>query len=148
MKRLLFSLPLLALLTTACQKTTPDLIPTYEGHYQLQFSTHTDFDTTPVTTTTLIKGSLSLVKNPDGTYTFTEKWPDHTERTYQVRVVGSRFEVPTQTEAFPVNGVLYTPQFVGSGEFTTNQSVTITRIANFTAGLVRVNSRWTSYGYR
>ncbi|GAB4006681.1 hypothetical protein GCM10028808_09070 [Spirosoma migulaei] len=148
MKRLLLALSLLAILTTACQKPAPDLTPNYEGQYQLQFTTQTNFDTTPVTTTSTSKGSLMVVKNLDGTYTFTEKRPNAiTERTYKVSIVGTRFEVPTQTESFPVNGVSYTPQFVGSGEFKTNR-VTITRMASFTAGSVRVNSTFESYGYR
>lgn len=148
MKRFLWSLPLLAVLLTACQKSAPDFTPNYEGHYQLQFSTQTDFDTTPVNTTTTIKGSLAVVKNPDGTYTFMEKRPnDNTGRSYQVRLVDTRFELPTQPESLLVNGVSYTPLFMGSGEFK-NNSVTITRTASFTAGSVRVNSTFTSYGYR
>ena len=148
MKRLLLSLPLLAILTTACQQSAPDLTPNYEGHYQLQFTTQTNFDTTPVTTTSTIKGSLTVVKNTDGTYTFMEKRPnDNTGRSYQVHLVGTRFEFPAQTESFPVNGVSYTPQFVGAGEFKNNR-VTITRTASFTAAAVQVNSTFTSYGYR
>ncbi|MVM39615.1 hypothetical protein GO730_21740 [Spirosoma sp. HMF3257] len=148
MKRLLLGLPLLAILTTACQKPTPDLTPKYEGQYQLQFTTQTDFDNTPVTTTTTSRGSLTIAKNADGTYTFTEKRPNaDIERSYQVILVGTRFEVPIQTESFPVNGVSYTPQFMGTGELKTN-SVTITRTASFTAGSVRVNSTFVSYGYR
>ncbi|MCX6212994.1 hypothetical protein [Spirosoma sp.] len=148
MKRLLLSLPILTMLAVACQKSTPDLSPNYEGQYQLQFTTQTNFDNTPVATTSTIKGSLIIVKNADGTYTFTEKRPnDNIGRTYQVRLVGTRFELPTQTESFPVNGVSYAPQFMGTGEFKTN-SVTIRRTASFTAGSVRVNSMYESYGYR
>ena len=148
MKRIFLALSILTALTTACQKPAPDLSPNYEGQYQLQFTSYTNFDNTPVTATSTIKGSLIVAKNVDGTYTFTEKRPnDNTGRTYQVRLVGTQFEVPNQVESFPVNGVSYTPPFMGTGEFKTN-SVTITRTASFTAGSVRVNSRFESYGYR
>ncbi|QHW01033.1 hypothetical protein [Spirosoma endbachense] len=147
MKSFLLGLALLSILITACQKPAPDLTPKYEGQYQLQFSSHTDFDNTPVTATSTIKGSLLIVKNTDGTYTFTEKRPNSTERSYQVHLVGTKFEVPTQIESFEVSGVSYSPQFKGTGEFKTN-SVTINRTSSFTAGSARVNSKWTSYGYR
>ncbi|GAB3807591.1 hypothetical protein GCM10028819_44750 [Spirosoma humi] len=61
-----------------------------------------------------------------------EKRPnDNTGRSYQVRLVDTRFELPTQIESLLVNGVSYTPKFMGSGEFK-NNSVTITRTASFT----------------
>ncbi|WP_040760969.1 hypothetical protein [Spirosoma panaciterrae] len=144
MKHFFCVLILLTVGMAACQQSTTLPIPTYEGQYNLQVSGEYTFDSFPVNQTD--KGTLTVVKNADGTYTFTEKLSVKV-RSYQVRVSGAKFEVPIQIDSFPVNGVTYSPAFKGTGEFKTN-SVTITRTTSFTAGAVRVNISTETYGYR
>ena len=83
------------------------------------------------------KGTLTVVRNTDGTYTFTEKLAV-LSRFCQVTVSNAKFELSMQTESVLVNGVTYSPEFRGTGEFKTN-SVTVSRTTAFTAGAVRIN---------
>jgi hypothetical protein len=147
MKSLLLCLSLAAVLA-ACQQPVAPPTPSYEGRYVLQISSNFNFDNTPVSGSSSQKGTLTVVKNADGNYTFTETFPDaKINRSYKAVVTGATFEVPVLTEPLSVNGVSYEAQYTGSGEFKTN-SVTITRTTGFTAVSVRVSGRVTTYCYR
>lgn len=147
MKCFLLILPLFAVLV-ACQQSSPPPVPSYEGQYLLQLSKDFNFDNTPVSDRSNQKGTLMVSKNADGTYTFTEDFPDaKIKRSYKAIVTGATFEVPVLTEPLAVNGISYDTQYTGFGEFKTN-SVTIIRTTDFTAGAVRVSGKVTTYCYR